>query len=175
MKIKIKGLSKTLTELKKTQKLFTHNDRVLDKLAEISVEEIETAHQNAKGIEWHITTGGKSQEIVKSDIRVSTEGDLNRRTIVMTGLNFLFFEFGSGVTHNSPRVWANKLGVEVPDDISDIGTYDKGMGSLPKWGWQVDNNTYGETEGYSAVHGVANAINRVVDEVDIVIKEVKNE
>lgn len=175
MKIEKNGLQSSILALNKFRKVAKNPDKVLDKLSEIGKKSIEEAHRGTMGID-HVIAKGNSQDIeITSDAIVTVESGIGSRTITASGENFLFFEFGAGVKHNSPRSWENVLNVPVPDGISPIGQYKAKRGSRPSWRYKGEDGKTVITGGYPAVHGFATAINEIVANTSKVIKEVQNE
>lgn len=173
MTLKIKGLKSSVKALNKYVKTAHSRDLILDKLSDIGAKTVEKAHSGVMGID-HIESIGSTQDLmVRSDAVVSVEKGRNSRTIIATGENFVFHEFGSGIKHNSPRTWQNILNVPIPLGIAPIGQYGKKLGSQLSWRYRLENGKPVITSGYPAVNGFAIAINEMVANVDKVIKEVQ--
>ncbi len=164
------------TITKKTKRylnVLNHSEDILDDLAETAEKKILESHSGIMGYDTvYVAEGVAQKEPRFSDIETNIVKATNYRSVEATGENFIFYEFGAGVTHNDPREWQNKLNIPVPDEIAPIGTYGQGHGSQERWYWDSGRQS---TEGYPARQGFANAINTVVAEVDKIVKEHGNE
>ena len=174
MTLKITGLNKSRGALNKFLKVANNPDKVLNKLSEIGKNEILKAHDGVMGID-HVLGIDSTSVNVQSDIKVNIETGYNESSIVASGYNFLFHEFGAGIEHNSPRTWENVLNIQIPEGISPIGQYGKKLGSNPTWRYTNPDGNKVLTSGYPAVHGFATAINVIVANTDKIIREVQNE
>lgn len=161
---------------KKTKRYLNalnNSEDILDDLAETAKEVVLDAHSGVMGYDTVYVADGVAQEEPQfSDISINIVGATNYRSVEATGYDFIFYEFGAGVKHNSPREWRNELNIPVPDEITPIGTYGQGKGSQERWHWDSGKRS---TEGYPARQGFANAINTVVANVDKIVKEHENE
>ena len=164
------------TITKKTKRylnVLNNSEDILDKLAETAEKAVLDAHSGVMGYDTVYVAEGVAQEEPQfSDIETNIVRATNYRSVEATGENFIFYEFGAGVKHNSPRKWRNDLNIPVPDEITPIGTYGQGHGSKERWYWDSGRQS---TEGYPARQGFAIAINTVVAEVDKIVKEHENE
>lgn len=174
MKLSVKGTKGSIDKIRRWKKIADNQDKVLEKLAEHGKRELDKAHNVVIGVNQALHQGHAQTVYIKSDMQSHIEQSGNTASIVATGKNFLFFEFGAGVKYNDPRVWENVLGVSVPVEISDIGTYGLGYGSQQSWMFNEDGITY-RTSGYQASQGFALAIDEIVSKVNEVIREVGDE
>lgn len=174
MSLKITGISSTLKRLNSVSKIYENSDKILNEFCEIGANEIRKAHAGVMGVDHVISKGGTMDINLHSDISVSVENDGNIHSIVASGENFMFFEFGAGVKRNSPREWENVLNIEVPTFVSPIGQYGKKRGSRQSWIYGLEGQKV-ITGGYQARHGFAIAINKIVANANQVIKEIANE
>lgn len=180
MEIEIKGLEAVVKKIEKFTTVPEKANEILAELCEIGKEEIEKAHHGIMGIDHVLERYDTARGIrtsttdfpVTSDAQVSIEQNGNIHTIIVEGYEFPFFEFGAGVKRNNPRSWNTVLDTPIPVEIAPIGTYGKGHGSKETW-YYKDKYTGQRvrTGGYAAVHGIANAINRIVAEVNDLVKE----
>lgn len=168
MGLTISGIDKLIASLNQANNYVNKQEEIIEKLAVIGANEVDKHHRSVS-ITNEIIGGGSIQ--VRSDAKVGVEKVNNGLSIVATGENFVFFEFGAGVEHNNPRHWKNILKIPVPGSISDIGTYGYGMGSQPYWRYSYGGE-YIQTSGNKAVQGFAHAINAIVANLDDVIEEV---
>lgn len=153
-----------------------NSDALLNKLANQTKQEIEKAHSGSMGTDMAIDKSGFSTPVTQlSDAQVTIKESKNKRSVVITGENWVFYEFGAGIHFNNPRNWSNVLDVGIPSSIVPIGMYGSGQGKNPKWSFD-DEKTQQRiiTQGYGAVHGIANALNSNVDYIDKFVKETFN-
>lgn len=172
MEIKITGLDNLIKKIEQATVTPEKANKIAYRLAKIGEEELEKAYSEPK-IDIHTPTGDLVISGPNVDMGVDQIG--NETTLWAKGEDLLFYEFGTGVTHNTPRSWDNVLNIPVPSEILDIGTYGKGYGSYEYWFYSKPWLRGIKTYGIKARAGFPNAINRMVDEVDEVIKEVMNE
>lgn len=172
--MKSNGNRSILADLSRYKTLINNTDKLLEKIVEVGAEEVRKAHEGSIGTDMLITKEGEVAHEMYSDIEVNLVKGIDEYTIRATGVNFLFYEFGAGISYNAPRSWENVLGIDVPDDISPIGTYGKGKGANPSWVYKNEDGLPMRTKGYKAVNGFGNAINRIVDELDTIVKEALN-
>lgn len=167
------NLDSVVKKTKRYLNTLNNSEKILDDLAKSAEKEILDAHSGVMGYDKVYVVDGVAQKEPKfSDIVVNVVRSQNQRSVEATGEEFIFYEFGAGVKHNSPRVWDNALNIPVPSEVSPIGTYGQGQGSQERWYWDSGRRS---TEGYPARQGFANAINTAVAEVDKIIKEHGNE
>lgn len=174
MTIKIEGLDKVLKKLNTYTKMPEKADEILYKLAELGKQDLENAYREPQ-VDQERTKSGYIDRATTPNVNTGITQEGNKTTLWAEGKDLLFYEFGSGVTHNTPRPWSNVLNIQVPIEISDIGTYNKGYGAFRYWHYSIDGNKSIRTEGIKARAGFANAINTIAFNADKVIKEVLNE
>ena len=174
MSLKITGLNQVVKKLNSFAKMPEKANEALYKLATMGEQELKTAYREPQ-IDQERTGGGYVDITKTPNINTGIEQTGNKTTLWADGDDLLFYEFGSGVTHNTPRPWSNVLNVQIPPEISDIGTYNKGYGAFRYWHYSIDGNKSIKTEGIKARAGFANAINTITFNTDKVIKEVLDE
>ncbi len=171
MKLKLTGMKKFSKQLNQFTNATEKADKILNEFAKVGATEVSQAHNKVSEYDYDLT---KKQTVpAKNVVAVNIEPTQDGVSLVAEGENLVFHEFGSGVKYNSPREWENVLNVQVPDDISPIGTYGYGLGSRYAWVFREDGSTFA-TQGYKAKSGFAHAINKIVFEKDKIIKEVLN-
>lgn len=174
MKIEITGIQDSLKQIKKWKTIADNQDKVVEKLAEHGRKKLQDSHDVYIGVNQVLHKGGSYPIAIKSDMKTQIEKDKNSATIVASGENFTFFEFGAGVAYNNPRAWKNVLNISVPQDIAGIGEFGKGYGNRSSWIFRKDGTSY-RSSGYRAIGGFAMAIDEIVAKIDEVIEEVANE
>lgn len=105
----------------------------------------------------------------KANVQVSIDERDNVSVIIAAGEDAVWVEFGTGVYHNgsaggSPHPDGTKLGFT-------IGSYGKGMGKRPAWGFYEDGELR-ITHGTPATMPMYNAIKTVCSEIDSIAREV---
>lgn len=173
IKVSKPSLGKSIKRIKVMGGSQEHSNKILDKLADQAKEEIEKAHSGSMGTDMVIDKSGFSTPIEQlSDVNVTIKKKNNQRSVVVSGEKWVFYEFGAGIHFNNPRNWSNVLDVGVPSSIVPIGMYGSGQGKNPKWTFD-DEKTQQRiiTQGYGAVHGIANALNKNVSSINQIVKE----
>lgn len=176
MSLEIKGLQAVQDSLERYRLSQKNANKIGNRLANIAADEIRQAHSGVQAHDHFLPRNKFESEYkrpVTSDIKIKVQSIGSEHTVTATGENFLFFEFGAGVKHNSPRSWENVLAIPTPLGIEDIGGYGLGKGKQQSWIYSKDGMAF-RTGGYKAVHGFANAINAIYFNIDDVIKEVSN-
>lgn len=174
MKIEKKGLNQVVDKINKFAKLPEKADKMLYELAKLGEQELREAYSEPQ-IDQEKTSTGYVDRVHTPKITVGIEQKGNQTTLWADGEQLLFFEFGAGITHNTPRPWSNVLNVQIPPEVSDIGTYNKGFGAFPYWHYSINGKGSIKTEGIRARAGFANAINTITFNTEKVVKEVLNE
>lgn len=169
MTLRKTGLKKLIKKLEKSNITVEKANKITKELAELGKKELRDAYSEPK-LDFNQSTG--TVEMIPTNIIYDVDQDKNETTLWASGEDLLFYEFGTGVTHNSPRQWENVLNVQIPPNIADIGTYGKGYGAFPYWIYRNKNMQSIMTRGIVARAGFANAINTIVDETDNVVKKV---
>ncbi len=169
MTLKKKGLSKLIKSLQKSTVTPEKADKIMYKLAKKGEEELIQAY-STPNIDLNKSTG--SFEVTTPNIQHDVQNQDGVVELWAEGEELLFYEFGTGITHNSPRDWENVLNIQVPEYVSAIGTYGKGYGAYPYWHYRNDNMQSIMTRGIVARGGFARAINRAVSDVEVTVKEV---
>lgn len=172
------NLNKTLKSLNKYRDVDQKMNKVLKTLSEEATEVIIETHGQFEQVDLIYSEDGSSSEIsTKSNVVAESEKNSGGYSTVITGKDgndWVFFEFGAGVYRNPTRQWNTKLGTPVPSAIVPIGQYGKGQGSGQSWLYQSGEQKV-LTFGYGAIGGIAQAINKNVDRVDDIVKEVFDE
>lgn len=174
MTLKIEGLDKVIKKVNAYAKMPEKADKILYELAELGKQDLENAYRDPQ-IDQERTSSGYIDRATTANVTTGITQEGATTTLWAEGNDLLFYEFGTGVTHNTPRPWSNVLNIQVPMEVSDIGTYNKGFGSFRYWHYSVDGKKSIRTEGIKARAGFANAINTITFNTDRVIKEVLNE
>lgn len=102
---------------------------------------------------------------------VSVENGRNKSTVVASGDNVTFLEFGAGVYYNGQDSYPGTR----PPGIVGIGQYGKGYGNRNTWGYYAgegDNKTLVRTHGNPASGAMYFAKLKVEDNAVKVIKDV---
>lgn len=177
IKVSKPNFSRSIKKIKTLSDPDKHASKVLNKLANQTKQEIEKAHSGSMGTDMAIDKSGFSAPVTQlSDAQVTIKESKNKRSVVITGENWVFYEFGAGIHFNNPRNWSTVLETGIPSGIVPIGMYGKGQGKNPSWSFD-DEKTQQRiiTQGYGAVHGIANAINGNVNDVSKFVKEAFDE
>lgn len=95
-------------------------------------------------------------------------------TLLVSGEELLFFEFGTGITHNSrpsshPK--GAEMGYTIGGYVNEKGEQ-KGYGNLPHWRYRDDNGQWQETDGWKAEMPVYHAYVEMVIEFRRIANEV---
>lgn len=174
MKFKAQGLDKVVSKINQFAKLPEKADKILLELAKMGEQELRTAYSEPQ-IDQEKTSTGYVDHVYVPKITTGIEQKGKQTTLWADGDDLLFYEFGAGITHNTPRPWSNVLNIQIPPEISDIGTYNKGYGAFPYWYYTLDGEGSIKTEGIRARAGFANAINTIAFNAEKVVKEVLDE
>lgn len=119
-----------------------------EELLKIGIQVVDERMNNAsyKFDEHNVMSGADPSHT--SFVRISKVGNDVRATLVVTGNELLFIEFGAGVSFNteagsSPHKKGEEFGFT-------IGSYGKGYGSRKVWGYYNDNGDLVLTRGVKA-------------------------
>lgn len=174
MTLKTQGLDKMINKLNTMSKMPEKADKILYELAKLGEQELQNAYREPQ-VDQESTKVGYVDHARVPNIDIGITQDGNKTELWANGEDLLFYEFGTGVTHNTPRPWSNVLNIQIPPEVMDIGTYNKGYGAFRYWHYSIDGNKSIKTEGIKARAGFANAINTIAFNADKVIKEVLDE
>ncbi len=103
-------------------------------------------------------------------VRVDSDGATATATLVVSGEDLLFIEFGAGVSYNtsvgdSPHPKGKEFGFV-------IGSYGKGYGSRKAWGYYDESGNLVITRGVKATMPVLEASNEIADRFLGIAREV---
>lgn len=145
---------KSIENLKKELLDYKNNElnrllvRFTEELLKIGIQVVDERMNNAsyKFDEHNVMSGADPSHT--SFVRISKVGNDVIATLVVTGDELLFIEFGAGVSFNtdvgsSPHEKGEEFGFT-------IGSYGKGYGSRKVWGYYNDNGDLVLTRGVKA-------------------------
>ena len=145
---------KSIEKLKKELIDYKNNElnkkivRFTEELLKIGIQVVDERMKNAAYTfdEHDIRSGSDTTH--SNFVRISQEGNQTKATLVVTGRELLFIEFGAGVSLNtekgtSPHEKGEEFGFT-------IGSYGKGYGSRKVWGYYNDNGDLVLTRGVKA-------------------------
>ena len=177
IKVSKPNFSRSIKKIKALSDPDKHASKVLDKLSTQAKNEILKAHSGSMGTDLAINKDGYTTPVEQfSDVNVEIKESVGKRQLIISGEKWIFYEFGAGIHFNNPRNWSTVLETGIPSGIVPIGMYGKGQGKNPSWSFD-DEKTQQRiiTQGYGAVHGIANAINENVNDVSKFVKEAFDE
>jgi hypothetical protein len=94
---------------------------------------------------------------IGSEIEYSSElVDANKAVVTAKHLQIAFYEYGHGVTFNTPDTVDNR-----PLGMAGIGQYGLKRGKQKRWSYRDDSGKVVFTEGYPAVRGFYRALKQV--------------
>lgn len=107
-----------------------------------------------------------------NDVTVTVGDDGTVTTVIASGSQMLFIEFGAGITHNGGRAMAGSSLHPWGDDLGYlIGTYGEGHGSQRAWGFRVSNALV-ITRGTPAAMPMYKGWEEAIRTFDEIVKEV---
>ncbi len=132
-----------------------HMDEYVKRLADIGVSVAQEAF-----------TGAMTNRDFTQGVEVEAVPTENGYTIIASGYEVAFMEFGTGVFYNGSESYPG----ERPAGIVGIGEYGKGLGKNPEW-WTGDHMTHGH---YRSA-GMYSAQKAMVEQAINIIKEIFND
>lgn len=159
------GIDKALNELLSYKKSF--NDK-LNLLREKVGERLKNKAQNSfnSAIVDDIVNGAARY----GDVTVKVVNEGNKVVVVADGTDAVWIEFGAGVYHNgavgnSPNPHGVELGLT-------IGSYGKGKGKQPTWGYLDEDGDLVLTHGTPATMPMTRAVTEVSNDIIEIAREV---
>jgi hypothetical protein len=168
IKLDTDEINRAIRELEQYKKDF---NKKVDLFRVRFAEEISKVAQkrfNSSGVD-DLLKGGTRQ----ADVSVSVSDNGAISLIIADGEDAVWCEFGAGVYHNgsvgnSPNPYGSEKGLT-------IGSYGKGLGKQPVWGYYTDpddKNSLVLTHGTKATMPLYNAVQDVVPRVISIAREV---
>jgi hypothetical protein len=145
---------KSIENLKKELLDYKNNElnrllvRFTEELLKIGIQVVDERMNNAsyKFDKNNVMSGADPSH--NTFVRISKFGSNVKATLVVTGRELLFIEFGAGVSFNTEKGSSpHKKGEEFG---FTIGSYGKGYGSRKVWGYYNDNGDLVLTRGVKA-------------------------
>ena len=160
------NLDRLLQSLKGFADIQGKEEQIMVELCKVAVNVLNQTYSSAAGRYHFFRQGDKTAttEQYENTSVVTFEKSATGYSIVASGKDVCFFEFGTGVAHNSPPT-------PRPSGISNIGSFGKGQGSNSSWKWHVNGTTY-ITSGIPAQAGFPKAIDAIMAQAGTVIQKV---
>lgn len=140
--------------------------RKVDRLRQLVAERIRWSAEN--GFSSAVVSDVIFGQASENDVQVTVEDDGNVTTVIASGKEALFIEFGAGVYHNGP------VGTSPhPWGTYTIGSYDKGNGAKTAWGYgKKSEGTLTVTRGTPAAMPMYRGMQDAMNVFDSLVQEV---
>lgn len=142
-----KGIQSTIKQIENYRdNLVKKNEEFVKRLGEVGIPVI---HENIAA------AAGDSDKTHDAYIKINSFGDYSQATLIVSGKDLLFIEFGAGVHYNgavgsSPNPMGASKGYT-------IGSYGKGNGSKDSWYYYADTGELVRSQGTQATMPVYKA------------------